>query len=94
MLRLAGHLHKSIEEIEQLSSAEIAEWMAFDMYYQPLADAWRQTGLIASAVLAPHCKKGSAPKPEDFVPKRKLPQTEQQMLAELQKLKRLTQGGG
>lgn len=92
MFRLAGHLHKSIEEIEQLSSTEITEWMAFDMYHEPLANTWRQTGLIASAVLSPHCKKGSSPKPEDFIPKRHLPQTEHQILAELSKLKTLTGG--
>jgi len=92
MFRLAGHLHKSVEEIEQLSSAELSEWMAFDMYHEPLANTWGQAGMIASAVLSPHCKKGCAPKPEDFIPRRRLPQTETQMIAELNKLKMLTGG--
>lgn len=29
MFQLAEHLHKSVNEIEQLSSRELSEWMAY-----------------------------------------------------------------
>lgn len=64
--------------------------MAFDLYHQPLDNSWRQAGIVASAALAPHCKRGKAPAPDDFVPKARLPQTPEEMAAELGKLKLLT----
>jgi hypothetical protein len=53
---------------ERMDSREFAEWVALHRFFEPLPDAWRQTGLLASAVLAPYCKKGATPKAEDFVP--------------------------
>lgn len=51
----------------------------------PWGDDWLRTGVIASATLAPHVRKGHrAPKPDDFVPRkvRKKPRmTPQQMKA-------------
>lgn len=75
-----------------MTSGELAEWMAFDLYHQPLSNPWRQTGVIASAVIAPHCGKGKAPKPDDFMPVARLPQSPEDMAAELAKLKTLTGG--
>jgi hypothetical protein len=75
-----------------MTSGELAEWMAFDLYHQPLSNPWRQTGVIASAVIAPHCGRGKAPKPDDFVPVARLPQSPEDMAAELAKLKTLTGG--
>ena len=93
LFRLAGHLGKTVAEIEAtMTSRELAEWMAFDLYYQPLDNSWRQAGIVASAALAPHCKRGKAPAPDDFVPKARLPQTPEEMAAELGKLKLLTGG--
>lgn len=75
-----------------MTSRELSEWMAFDVYHQPLENGWRQAGVIASAAVAPHCGRGKAPKPDDFVPVARLPQTAEDMAAELAKLKTLTGG--
>lgn len=48
MLQLALALHKSIEEIEQLSARELAEWMAYHRVRR-LPDSWREAGLAAAA---------------------------------------------
>lgn len=77
---------------EQMTSRELAEWMAFDVYHQPLDNSWQQTGVIASAALAPHCKRGKVPKVDDFVPVARLPQSADQMAAELAKLRSLAGG--
>jgi len=93
LFRLAGHLGMTVGELEdRMTSAELAEWMALDMYHQPLPNPWYQTGVLASATLAPHCGRGKAPKAEDFMPRARLPQSPEQMLAELAKLKTLTGG--
>lgn len=90
---MAGHLGKTVGEIEEtMTSRELSEWMAFDVYHQPLENGWRQAGVIASAAVAPHCGRGKAPKPDDFVPVARLPQTAEDMAAELAKLKTLTGG--
>jgi len=83
----------TVGELEdRMTSAELAEWMALDMYHQPLPNPWYQTGVLASATLAPHCKRGSTPKAEEFMPRARLPQTADEMIAELSKLKTLTGG--
>lgn len=78
---------------DRMTSAELAEWMALDMYHQPIPDPWRQTGVLASASLAPHCGRGKTPRPDDFMPKARLPQSPEDMAAELRKLQTLTGGG-
>lgn len=94
LFRLAGHLGMTVSELcDRMTSAELSEWMALDMFHRPLPDPWRQTGVLASAVLAPHCGRGKTPKADDFVPVARLPQTQDEMLAELQKLQRLAKGG-
>lgn len=80
------------ELCERMTSAELSEWVALDMYIQPLPNPWRQTGVLASAAVAPYVKKGREPKPEDFMPLSRLPQTAEDMAAELAKLKRLAGG--
>jgi len=93
LFRLAGHLGMTVDELcDRMTAAELSEWMALDMYHQPLPNPWYQTGVIASAALAPHCGRGKAPKAEDFVPRARLPQSPEQMMAELAKLKTLTGG--
>lgn len=95
LFRLAGHLGMTVSELsERMTSAELSEWMALDMYHRPLPDSWRQTGVLASAMLAPYSGRGKKPKPEEFVPVARLPQTQDEMVTELQKLKRLAKGGG
>lgn len=63
------------------------------MYFEPLASPWRQTGTIAAASIAPHCKRGQAPKVEDFVPVAKQRQTPEEMRAELAKIAGIKFGG-
>ena len=89
MFRLAGPLGMTVGELcRRMSSQELSEWMAIHRYYHPLPDSWRETGLLASAALAPYCPRGRTPKTEDFVPVEKPPQHEQQMLEQLEELKR------
>lgn len=79
MFRLAGHLGMTVGEIERrMTTRELAEWIAYARYYQALPDSWAETGLLVSAVLAPHCKPGTGPKASDFIPVESPPQHEQQ----------------
>jgi hypothetical protein len=88
MFRLAGHLKMTVGEIERrMSAVEFAEWLAYTRYFEALPDSWRETGLLASAVLAPYSAKGRTPKADDFVPIEKPPQHQDQMIDQLRQLK-------
>jgi len=69
-----------------MDSREFAEWVAIHRHFHPLPDAWRQTGLVASATLAPYCPRGRTPKIDDFIPVVKAPQHELQIQAALEQL--------
>jgi hypothetical protein len=85
---LAGHLGMTVGELEQrMDSRELSEWLAFARYFQPLDNSWAQTGVLASAVLAPHSRRGHIPKPSDFIPIDSPPQHKSQMLDVLSKMK-------
>jgi len=71
---------------EEMDSREFAEWVAIHRHFHPLPDAWRQTGLVASATLAPYCPRGRTPKVDDFIPVVKAPQHELQIQAALEQL--------
>jgi hypothetical protein len=71
---------------EEMDSREFAEWVAIHRHFHPLPDAWRQTGLVASATLAPYCPRGRTPKIDDFIPVVKAPQHELQIQAALEQL--------
>lgn len=87
LFALAGHLKMTVRELEQrMDSRELSEWIAYTRFFEPLPDSWRQTGLIASAVLAPHYPKGRSPSAEDWVPVETPPQHPEQVKAEIQKL--------
>jgi hypothetical protein len=86
MFRLAGFLKKTVAEIERMSAREFAVWLAYTRYFEAIPDSWRETGLIASAVLAPYSAKGKAPKADDFVPIDKPPQHQQQMAEQIRQL--------
>jgi hypothetical protein len=87
MLRLAAHLHMTARELgERMDSQEFSEWIAFDRYYSPLPDPWRETSLVATSILAPHCKEKI--KPDAFVPVENPPQHASQDLAALLELRR------
>lgn len=62
----------------RMDSRELAEWMAYTRYYEAIGNPWAETGLIVSALLAPHAQKGKAPKPSDFIPIEPAPQHEAQ----------------
>jgi hypothetical protein len=73
---------------QEMDSREFAEWIAIHRHFHPLPDTWRQTGLVASATLAPYCPRGRTPKVEDFVPIVKGPQHELQIQEALEQLAR------
>lgn len=88
MFRLAGHLKKTVRELcSELDSRELSEWIAIHRYFSPLPDSWKETGLLASAALAPYCPRGRTPKPDDFIPVEKPPQHQLQLLEQLEALK-------
>jgi len=51
-----------------MDSREFSTWLAFDRFFEPIGDEWRQTGLQVAASLAPYCPRGKTPRPEDFMP--------------------------
>lgn len=75
-----------------MSAREFAEWLAYTRHFEALPDSWRETGLIASAVLAPYCEKGRGPKAEDFVPIAKAPQHQDQMIDQIRQLQNFLGG--
>ena len=87
MFRLAGHLKMTVKELsERMDSRELAEWLAFHRYFEPLPDSWKQTGLLASASLAPYCPRGRTPKVSDFVPVETPPQHNLQIQEAVERL--------
>jgi hypothetical protein len=90
MFRLAGHLNMTVRELgERMDSREFSEWIAYTRYFEALPDSWRETGLLASALLAPHIPRDKKrPEASDFVPLEKPPQHPDQDLAALKQLRR------
>ena len=66
-MRLAGHLGKTLAEIDRMDSREFSMWIAYSRWFRPLDDPWLQTGMQMSATLAPYSKH-KAPDPIDFIP--------------------------
>lgn len=62
----------------RMDSRELTEWMAYTRYYEAIGNPWAETGLIVSALLAPHAPRGKAPKPSDFIPIEPAPQHQAQ----------------
>jgi len=76
---LAGHLGKTVGELERtMTTREFAEWLAFTRYFQAIPDPWAETGLLTSAIMAPYCERGTAPKASDFNPVETPPQHQMQ----------------
>jgi len=93
LFRLAAQLGMTVAELcDRMSSTELSEWMAVHRFFMPLQDSWHQTGIMASAMLAPYSGKSKPPKPIDFVPIEKPPQHELQMQAALEELRRQLRG--
>lgn len=87
-MRLAGHLGMTLGELfRRMDSREFGLWLAMHTYYEPIGGAWEQTATLASAVLAPYCKRGQTPDPEDFIPvKKKKPQHKSQIQETLRRM--------
>lgn len=75
-----------------MDSRELSEWMAVHRFFMPLPDSWHETGVIASATLAPHMPKGRHAKPSDFVPTEKPPQHQSQIELQLRELAKVWGG--
>lgn len=68
-MRLAGHLRMTLGDLfERMDSREFAMWLAMHTYYEPVGGEWQQTGTLAAAMLAPYCRRGNVPDPDDFIP--------------------------
>lgn len=85
-LRLAGHLGKTLAEIDAMDSREFSLWIAYSRWFRPLDDSWLQTAMLATCELAPHTKK--TPTPEQFIPiEHNTPQHWSQIRATLERMK-------
>lgn len=76
------------ELCQRMTSVELSEHIAYTRWFAALPDSWRETGLLAAVLLAPHMEKGKRPKPDDFVPVEKPPQHPSQDMAALLELRR------
>jgi len=87
-MRLAGHLGMTLGELfERMDSREFSRWIAFHTYYEPLGGEWEQTATLAAAILAPYCKRGQTPDPDEFVPtKKRKPQHRTQIQETLRRM--------
>ena len=89
MFRLAGHLKMTVGQIErEMTTRELAEWMAYTRHFEAIPDSWAETGLITSALMAPYCQKGTTPKASDFNPIEPAPQHQLQALDAILDLKK------
>jgi hypothetical protein len=87
-MRLAGHLGMTLGELfVRMSSREFSMWLAMHTYYEPIGGEWEQTGTLAAAVLAPYCRRGQTPDPQDFIPvAKKKPQHRTQISETLKRM--------
>lgn len=77
---------------QRMDSRELSEWIAYVRYFEAIPDPWRQTARLVSAVLAPHCKKGRAPREDDYIPIESPPQHPEQIRMEVERLMRELSG--
>jgi hypothetical protein len=87
-MRLALALGMSVKRmLREVDSEELSEWAAFDQMY-PLPDPWRQTARICRIIMAASGNYKRVPEEDVFIPASRRPvQTQEQMIAELMKLK-------
>ena len=85
---MALALGKTVKELlRDCDSEELAEWHAFHQLY-PLPDPWLQTARMCRIIMAASGNYKRVPEEEVFIPStRKAHQSEEQMFAELMKLK-------
>jgi hypothetical protein len=80
--------------LQEVDSAEIAEWYAFDQRW-PLPDPWGQTARLCRVIMASsgNYKKNDIPDEAAFIPTAVRPeQTHSQIMGELMKLNTPIQG--
>lgn len=87
-MRLAGHLGMTLGELfDRMDSREFSRWLALHTYFEPIGGQWEQTATLAAAVLAPYCKRGQTPDPQDFIPiQKKKPQHKTQIQDTLRRM--------
>lgn len=94
---MAGHLGKTLAEIDQMDSREYSTWIAYARWFRPLDDSWMQTGMVISASLAPYSKH-KPPSADEFIPIDSLtpqhPTQVEQKLRELAEAMKSTQNNG
>lgn len=87
-LRLAGHLKKTLREIDEMDCDEFAIWQAWSRYHLPFDSSWEQAAMIMTMLIAPHTPRGYPLSPKDFIPVVKAPQQQSHIDDTLQALKR------
>lgn len=78
-MRLAGHLKKTLHELDEMPCDEYALWQAWSRYHVPFDSGWEQAAMLACMIVAPYTPRGRAIKPEDFMPVSKCPQAQSQI---------------
>jgi len=79
--RLASHLGMSVRRAQQeIDSREFTQWLALYLYWGLDVTGWEQAGMMCAVTAGIH---GAKCTPEDFMPKKKLPQTPQQMIHQM-----------
>lgn len=80
--------------LQEVDSEEIAEWYAYDQRH-PLPDPWAQTARVCRIIMAAsgNYKKNDIPDEAVFIPTAVKPeQSQAQMISELMKLQKPSQG--
>jgi hypothetical protein len=78
-MRLAGHLKKTLQELDEMSCDEYALWQAWSRHHLPFDSGWEQAAMLACMIVAPYTPRGRTVKPEDFIPVMKSPQAQRQI---------------
>lgn len=78
-MRLAGHLKKTLQELDEMPCDEYALWQAWSRYHVPFDSSWEQAAMLACMIVAPYTPRGHKVTPQDFMPVSKSPQAQRQI---------------
>lgn len=78
-LRLAGHLKKTLKELDEMPCDEYALWQAWSRYHVPFDSTWEQAAMLACMIVAPYMPRGYKITQADFMPVSKSPQAQSQI---------------
>lgn len=67
-MRLAGHLKKTLRELDEMPCDEYALWQAWSRYHVPFSSSWEQAAMLACMIVAPYTPRGRKLDPQDFMP--------------------------